>query len=240
MLLSHSVAKECAGKGEFMSYSRFAIYYMPSQGPLADFGADWLGWDIARGCKVTQLDLPNLHDITMTPRKYGFHGTLKPPFRLQTGTTLDGLQTAVANLAGTLVPARCDGLALTTLSRFIALTPTGDISALRRVAGACVSALDDFRAPATKTELTRRRQTGLSVQQDALLLRWGYPYVMDEFRFHLTLSGRLSASKLAVWAEKASQTIPDLPTPFVLDQIALCGERPDGYFELIHRYTLAG
>lgn len=223
-----------------MSYSRFAIYYVPSQGPLADFGAVWLGWDIARGCDVTQLDLPNLHDITMTPRIYGFHGTLKPPFRLQAGTTLDGLDMAVANLAKTQAPAICDGLELTTLGHFLALTPSGDIGQVRRLAEACVRALDAFRAPTKEAELARRRQAGLSPKQEALLLRWGYPYVMEEFRFHLTLSGRLSTGALTDWAERARHNIPDLPTPFVLDQIALCGERDDGHFERIHRYTLAG
>ena len=77
-----------------MSYSRFAIFYVPQAGPLAQFGAAWLGWDIANGCAVPQPDLPSLHDITMTPRKYGFHGTLKPPFRLKSGRTVMELDKA--------------------------------------------------------------------------------------------------------------------------------------------------
>jgi len=66
MLLSHGFVKEDAEKGEFMSYTRFAIYYVLPEGPLADFGADWLGWDVVRGVEAPQPDLPGLHDITMT------------------------------------------------------------------------------------------------------------------------------------------------------------------------------
>lgn len=223
-----------------MSYSRFAIYYIPPEGPLAEFGAAWLGWDVVQGCAAIQPDLPGLHDITMTPRKYGFHGTLKPPYRLAVGMTEDQLSKAVADLAGTLAPAICDGLDLTTLGRFLALTPRGDTGDVRRVAGACVRGLDDFRAPASEVELARRRQAGLSPRQEALLQAWGYPYVMEEFRFHLTLSGRLNADEATDWAETIRQQLPALPAPFVLDQIALCGERENGHFELIHRYALTG
>lgn len=100
--------------------------------------------------------------------------------------------------------------------------------------------LDAFRAPAAEAELERRRKAGLSPRQDALLAQWGYPYVMEEFRFHMTLTGRLPKDRIDGWADIAQRHLPALPTPFVIDQIALCGERADGRFELIHRYTLAG
>jgi putative phosphonate metabolism protein len=223
-----------------MSYSRLAIYHVPHRGALADFGAAWLGWDVARGSAVVQPDLPGLHDITMTPRKYGFHATLKPPFRLAEGRTLAELERAAAALAASLKPAPCEGLQLATLGRFLALTPFGDRAAVQRVAETCVRDLDPFRAPASEAELARRRKAGLSARQEALLTQWGYPYVMEEFRFHLTLSGQLPAEAIAGWRETLLDRLPDLPRPFVLDAIALCGERDDGRFEVIHRYTLAG
>ena len=182
-----------------MSYTRFAIYYVPPDGPLADFGAGWLGWDVVAGRDVTQFDLPGLHDITMTPRKYGFHGTLKPPFRLQDGQTLGALKQAASDLAVALAPAQCDGLKLTQIGRFLALTPYGPIDGVQRVAAACVRELDAFRAPAGEAELARRRKVGLSARQEALLVQWGYPYVLDEFRFHLTLSGRLPKNEVPNW-----------------------------------------
>lgn len=223
-----------------MSYSRFAIYYLPPEGALATFGAAWLGWDVARGARAVHPDVPGLPDITMTPQKYGFHGTLKPPFVLADGKTADDLKAGVAALADRLPPAQCDGLDVTALGKFLALTPRGDINDLRRVAEACVKALDPFRAPASAAELARRRQAGLSARQDALLMQWGYPYVMEEFRFHLTLSGQLRADEIAQWLATVKQNLPPLPAPFHLDQIALCGARADGRFELIHRYTLVG
>ncbi|SPJ24176.1 DUF1045 domain-containing protein [Palleronia abyssalis] len=223
-----------------MSYSRFAIYYVPPEGPLAAFGRTWLGWDVARGCEVPQPDLPALRDITMTPRKYGFHGTLKPPFRLAAGRTVADLKAAASTLAGSLEPAACTGLDLTAIGRFLALTPRGEAGPLRRLAEACVRDLDPFRASPDPADLARRRNAGLTERQEVLLTRWGYPYVMEEFRFHLTLSGQLPEDTISAWKELAGRHLPKLPDPFVVDQIALCGEREDGRFELIHRYTLAG
>ncbi|MGR3513539.1 MAG: DUF1045 domain-containing protein [Paracoccaceae bacterium] len=223
-----------------MSYARFAIFYVPPEGPLAAFGATWLGWDISTGSDAQQFDLPGLDDITMTPRKYGFHGTLKPPFKLREGMGLDGLADATSAMAASLPPAVCDRLQLNSLGSFLALTPEGSLDQLQHVAETCVRDLDSFRAPASDTELARRRKAGLSARQEALLTEWGYPYVFEEFRFHLTLSGKLASEALPKWSETLQHHLPDLPAPFVLDQIALCGEREDGRFEVLHRYTLAG
>jgi hypothetical protein len=176
----------------------------------------------------------------MTPRKYGFHATLKPPFRLAEGQDVQALEAAASDLAVDLAPAICDGLKLTTLGRFVALTPQDDMQAVRRVAGACVRELDRFRAPASEAELARRRKVGLSPAQEALLTQWGYPYVMEEFRFHMTLTERLPQDDIAIWSAAVQRHLPDLPSLFVLDQIALCGEREDGRFEVIHRYKLTG
>lgn len=223
-----------------MSYTRFAIYYVPPHGPLARFGASWLGWDIISACESPLFDFPGLDGITMTPRKYGFHGTLKPPFRLAGDSTAEELHMRVSELASGLAPAICDGLELTRLGRFLALIPRSESKALRRVAAACVQDLDEFRAPLSVAELERRRRPGMSARQNALLNQWGYPYVMDEFRFHMTLTARLPKLDIPVWTEMILKSLPELPVPFVVDQIALCGERKDGRFELIHRYKLAG
>ncbi|MEM7438621.1 MAG: DUF1045 domain-containing protein [Pseudomonadota bacterium] len=222
-----------------MTYSRFAIYYIPS-GPLADFGAAWLGWDVRTAALADQPEVPGVSDVVAAPRKYGFHGTLKPPFRLSHGTTRQGLEMAVGAMASELPPAQFDQLALSQLGRFLALTPHGDLKLLEHIAGTCVMQLDAFRAPAFEAELARRRRVGLTSQQEALLLRWGYPYVLDEFRFHLTLTGRLDAAHGSYWKSVAQAHMPKLPEPFSIDQISLVGERPDGYFELIRSYALTG
>jgi putative phosphonate metabolism protein len=223
-----------------MPYSRFAIYYVPPDGPLAEFGAKWLGWDIVTGSNTPHFTVKGLHDITMTPRKYGFHGTLKPPFKLKEGQSFSALEMKASNIAKTLAPAVFNGMKVTQLGRFLALTPFGRLDSLQAIAEACVQELDGFRAPADKAELARRRKAGLSPRQEVLLAQWGYPYVFEEFSFHLTLSGRLFEDELTDWTTKLQSHLPELPKPFVIDQIALCGERLDGRFELISRYTLTG
>ena len=101
--------------------------------------------------------------------------------------------------------------------------------------------LDRFRAPPPSEETARRRTAGLSGVQEANLARWGYPFVMEEFRFHITLSGRLKQPALEA-AEHALRTAldPILPRPFPVTDIALVGEGDAGRFHLIHRFALRG
>ncbi|RAK22846.1 putative phosphonate metabolism protein [Salipiger aestuarii] len=222
-------------------YTRFAVYYAPAPGPFADFCASWLGWDAALGRPSPHPDIPGLPrpltEITQTPRKYGFHATLKPPFRL-TGTRA-ALERDLAALAARLAPAQMPGLALTRLGAFLALTPTGDTERLSELAAETVRALDRHRAPPTAAELARRRNARLSPSQEVNLDRWGYPYVMQDFRFHLTLTGRLSPEQAEqTRAALAPVLAPLLPAPFRVDALSLFGEASDGWFHLLHRYAL--
>lgn len=224
-------------------YSRYAVYYAPEPGAFADFCAAWLGWDAARGCAAAHPDLPGLplpvSEITATPRKYGFHGTLKPPFRL-TGTRA-ALEADLAALAARLAPVALKGLTLSRLGSFLALTPCGDTSPLAALAAETVRCLDAHRAPPTEAELERRRKARLSPAQEENLARWGYPYVMDDFRFHLTLSGRLGSDELTQVAEVLDPVLaPLLPRPFGVRELVLFGEAEDGRFHILHRYALAG
>ena len=223
-----------------MSHTRFAVYYLPPEGPIAEFGAAWLGWDVVRGEMVDQPPVTGINDVTMTPRKYGFHGTLKPPFRLVAGHDAASIKVETAALAATMAPGKCDGLSLSELGGFLALTPSGSTNEIERIAKDCVVKLDGLRAAAPEAELKRRRAAGLSTRQEELLTKWGYPYVLDEFRFHMTLSGKLGPEELAEMKSQANSIMPELPKPFEIDQIALVGERPDGHFELIERYALLG
>ncbi|MAU53640.1 MAG: phosphonate metabolism protein [Roseovarius sp.] len=223
-----------------MSFARYAIYFTPAPGPLADFGAAWLGWDPVRGapCPHPALDLP-VAEITATPRRYGLHATMKPPFRLAPGQTGAALSEALAAFCADHAPAVLDGLGLARLGRFIALRPEGDEGALNALAAATVRAFDPFRAPLTEAELARRRARPLTRAQEANLRAWGYPYVMDAFRFHITLTGDLPTDTLAaVQAALAPRLAPILPRPFVIDALSLLGEDPQGRFHLIHRHTL--
>jgi putative phosphonate metabolism protein len=223
-----------------MSYTRFAIYYVPPDGAMADFGAAWLGWDIAGGEAAAQPNIAGLGDVTMTPRKYGFHGTLKPPFRLAEGQSLSSLKDAVATLAAGHAPAVSGPLKLSGLGRFLALIPSRPTDDLAKLAAACVMDLDRFRAPMSDAELARRRAADLAPHQEAHLIQWGYPYVLDAFRFHLTLTGELSPKELSHWETVLTTHLPPLADLFVVRELALVGERTDGLFEMIHRYALTG
>ncbi len=223
---------------------RYALYLAPT-GPWAEAAADWLGWDLATGAARAQPDLPALPrplcDLTAPARKYGFHATIKPPFRLAEGHDAQALHAAVTALCARLAPVATEGLALDDLDGFLALTPRGDTTALDARAAEVVHSLDTFRAPPSEAELARRRAAGLSPAQDANLARWGYPYVMGEFRCHLTLTGRLAPGEAATVRAAAQEHLGTLlPAPWQIDSLALAGEQADGGFRLLHRYALTG
>lgn len=228
-----------------MIFTRYAIYHMLPPGPFAAFGAAWLGWDAAAGQHVPHpaiADLPlPIDQITETPRKYGLHATIKPPFQLPHGTAEADLNSALAGFCADQPPVVLDGLELAQLGRFLALRPVGDETALNALAAATVRGLDAYRAPLTAGELTRRRATPLSPQQDALLLQWGYPYVMEAFRFHITLTGKLPKAAARQTADILEPLLkPLLPRPYVIKDLCLMGEGRDGCFHLIARHALRG
>ena len=218
---------------------RFAIYFAPRNGAFADAAAAWLGWDLARGRAVTQPAVDGLADLTADPRNYGFHGTIKPPFRLAEGVDPADLSDGVAQLARTLRAVQMPGLQMVLLEGFLALIPGPD-PALSDLAAEVVHVLDPFRAPLTEAEVARRRPERLSPRQRDLLAVYGYPYVMEEFQFHLTLSGRLSgddAPRLQTAAEAHFDGL--IPHPFAVEDLCLCGEDQAGRFHLLHRYPLS-
>ena len=227
------------------NFRRYALYYAPQSGALSDFGAQWLGWCATAGMPADHPVLPGLplpvSQITETPRKYGFHGTLKPPFFLSDGQDVDALHAAILSLTQHLSPVRLEGLELSQLGHFLALTAVGDVTNLASLASHIVMELDPFRAPPSPAELARRRPESLTEVQRALLRRWGYPYVMEEFRFHLTLTGRLSAPHVRqVKAVLDPVVEPLLPRPFDVSSICLFGEDTAGMFHQLHRYALTG
>jgi len=230
-------------------YTRYAVYFAPPPGPLATLGAAWLGWDaeaghgaaLRPGAEWPALPLPR-RDLTARPAKYGFHGTLKPPFTLAEGREVAGLHGALAALAPRLARLRLEGMRVAEIGPFLALVPEGDTGALSALAATLVEALDGYRAPPDEAEMTRRRGAGLTHRQEVLLNQWGYPYVMEEFRFHMTLTGPIAdaAMRAAVRAVLADLFAPVLERPFRIDDVCLFGEGQDGRFRNLQRYALRG
>lgn len=227
-----------------MNFTRYAIYVLPAPADeWTRFCTSWLGWDMEAGQTVPH---PQIHDIdvaavTEAPRRYGLHATMKPPFRLRDGQTLEALLDACAQLAEKQKPVTLAGLRIAPLGRFLALVPRGDTEALNALASACVRDLDRFRAPLSEPEMAHRRSPNMSPKHERNLTRWGYPHVMDAFRFHITLSSKLDKTTLSeVQSHLYTRLQPLLPAPFEIRDLALVGEAEDGRFHLIQRFALGG
>lgn len=229
-----------------MTFKRYAVYFGPCPGePLHEFGKSWFGIDPETGLPVTAFPLPGFTteshaDLIAAPRHYALHGTLKPPFRLADGTDCPMLIKAVAALATGLQPVNIGRLKLTELGGFLALCPSAPVPALSDLAAECVRSLDPFRAPPSEAELSRRRANGLTPRQDDNLRRWGYPYVLEDFRFHITLTGRLDdAKREAITLALLPKLTPVLTEPVLLRDLCVYGEPGDGSpFQVVDRIPL--
>jgi len=183
------------------SSPRYAIYYAAADGSdLARFGAQWLGYDAHSGEDLPFADgvLPSVadwRDLTQDPRKYGFHATLKAPLTLAPGSTEAELLAACESFAATPRPIPVIRPVVDSISGFIAVVPADPPAELERLAADCVREFDNFRAPLTAEDRARRNPSTLTTRQCEHLDRWGYPYVMEDFRFHMTLTGRLEAKR---------------------------------------------
>jgi len=178
---------------------RFAIYYAPNpEGALWHLGSAWLGRDAYRDRELPRpefpaLELLDLDALTAAPRGYGFHATLRAPFEPAPGVGEVGLRRALDDLCDQIAPFE-ERLEVASLGRFIALRPTGPGAPLRALHEATLKAFEPFRAPLGDADLARRRRAGLTDAQEAYLQAWGYPYVCEFFRFHMTLTGPLASS----------------------------------------------
>jgi putative phosphonate metabolism protein len=224
---------------------RFAIYFAPTRNTaLARFGDAWLGRNVETGRTlphpgVAALSAIRLRELTEAPRHYGFHGTLKPPFRLADGDDTRRLHATLGRFAARQAAFAVPQLKLKTIGSFLALTPAVPVPALDALAAACVEVFDDFRAPPEPAELARRAAAGLTPRQAELLARWGYPYVLDEFRFHLTLTGNVTEAtdRDALHTALPPLLEPVLAEPVTVDSLCLFPQ-PDhaAPFRLIERF----
>ena len=206
--------------------ARYAIYYAPPE-PLWAIGASWLGRDADGSLGPVEppghLDRAFWENATASPRHYGLHATLKPPFHLREGKDEDGLLTAVRAIAGDQTPFELPALQVSAIGRFLALTLADRCARLHTFADLCVKALDHYRAPPSTEELERRRRAGLTRPQEAYLSEWGYPYVFAEYRFHITLTNAIGAeADRARLRQAAERHFPsDALKPRLLDGIAV-------------------
>jgi hypothetical protein len=220
-----------------VNFSRYAIYYIPDL-PLFQIGSDWLGWNSQSG-QETLLSADDRR-ITDRPRKYGFHATVKPPFLLASHSTQGELQDAFHAFCATSSPATGGTLKIARLSRFLAMTQDVQSNEVTELAASTVSHFDKFRAPLSDKDIEKRRQRRLTPQQDELLLRWGYPYVMQEFKFHMTLTGPLAANEIGAIEQRTNTLFQEfIGQSSNISSLALLGEDNDsGRFHVIERLSL--
>lgn len=223
---------------------RLAIYFTPdTETPLASFGRQWLGRDIRTSEPIEQpklagFDRERLAAITAVPRHYGFHATLKAPFALAPGLSREDVHDAAARFAAQRSVFEAPPLTLRALAGFLALAPSAPCPHLDALASDCVEHFDRFRAPLTAAERARWLEMPLTPRQRILREIWGYPYVMEEFQFHMTLTNRLEEGE----RREVMQQLSPLVAPFCLEPLridAICvfeQETREAPFRLTGRY----
>lgn len=226
--------------------TRYAIYFVPAPGDdLASFGARTIGYDVSCGAEAPFHDDARFralqpHSWAESPARYGFHATLKAPFELADGESEAGLVEAVDHLAGRLASVDLGHLKVTELGRFLALTPSGSTIAIDQLAESCVVALEPFRAPLAAADLSRRLAAPLTTRQTAYVERFGYPYVLEEFRFHMTLTGPITDAAQRTDVQKAlTELYRPLDRPRRVDALTVC-RQPDraARFQVLSRHHL--
>ena len=173
---------------------------------------------------------------TREPHRYGFHATLKAPFRLARPHTEADL------LADALVLARvCTQIpifqpAIELFGPFVAVASSALNIELYRLAESCVRHFDRFRAPLEAAEMERRVAGGLTARETENLIRWGYPYVFDDFHFHMTLTGTLAPNRREPILSELQRCFASYHgnRPVFVDRIAvLRQDSPDAHFALL-------
>ena len=227
-------------------FPRYAIYYAAAPGSTLDrLGSELLGYDAYRGIALPfpgGIEFADWRELTQDPRTYGFHATLKAPMALSSRKDEDQLLAACAAFAGEPRAIPVIEPVVDLISGFIALVPAKPSVALQELATSCVRAFDSFRADLTEKDRARRNPSKLSPRQVGYLDRWGYPYVFDEFRFHMTLTGRVAADRAAdivamLRARLSDVTREKLP----VDRLALFRQDTDREpFRIIAHWPLTG
>jgi putative phosphonate metabolism protein len=208
---------------------RYAVYFVPHpETALYRFGAEVLGFDCYTDGDVDHdpdlgMSRTEWSDLTREPRAYGFHATLKAPFHLAPDYVEADLVEAFGTFAATPQRSLCITPSVELLEHFAAIVPRQPSPDVDAFASACVSAFDRFRAQMTSQERERRLRHNVSTRQMANIDHWGYPYVFEDFRFHMTLTGPIPRDQqppiLSVLRARFSARCGEASLP--IDHIAL-------------------
>lgn len=208
---------------------RAAIYYTPPAGSaLAGAAGEWLGRSAFDGEATREAD-DSLDDLVASPARYGFHATMKAPFKLAEGVDLIDVDARLAAFCAAREPVVIDPLVVSPLGPFFAFVPGNPTPALEDLAAATVEAFEPYRAPLTEEDIARRSPGKLSERQLGFLKRWGYPYVFEEFRFHMTLTGPVDAKERPATEKRLRERFAEHDgAPVDVDTLALFVEPEPG------------
>lgn len=222
---------------------RYALYFSPAADhPLTKTASRWLGRDAFTGeafstPEVDGLSPEEVHALTADPRRYAFHATLKAPFELAEGKTEAELVAAFEQFAATTQAFDIPNVIVGQLGRFFALVPDQVYPELQAFAARIVEDFEPFRAPLSDADIARRKPDTLSPEHRANLMRWGYPHVMDEFRFHMTLSGQVPPEQAPAMRAALEPRFAEFThKPLSIDGIALFVEPARGADFIAHRW----
>ncbi len=210
---------------------RFAIYYAPATESLL--------WQRA----LAWLDQPDLAGLTGSARRYGFHATIKAPFGLAEGRDLAALEMATAAFAARHQPVGMGPVGAHLIEGFLALTPVSQPQAITDFAATVVADFEPFRQPLDAAERERRLRSPLSERQIELVDLYGYPYVLEQFQLHMTLTDRLPADRKGELQGRAAEWFGEaLAQPLLLDRLVLFHEAAPGepFSRLPGDYELKG
>lgn len=220
---------------------RYALYFTPAASDsLALAAARWLGRNAFNG---TAIDRPAIAEfsadalaaLTADPRRYGFHATLKAPFALAEGRTEAELVADLGRFSSEIEAFDIPELIVGRLGSFFALVPGGDCEPLQSFAGEVVRRFDRFRAPLSSADIARRKPDELSAEERQNLVQWGYPYVFDTFRFHMTLTGRVPSEHAASMEQALIRHFADFHgQPLSITSLALFREPSRGADFTVH------
>jgi putative phosphonate metabolism protein len=222
---------------------RYALYATPAADhPLTRAAASWLGRDAYDG---RESELPSVEGLASSsietyladPARYGFHATLKAPFSMADGQDEAGLIAAIDAFAARSQPIEIPELVIRRLGRFYAFVPNEPVRALDDWVGQIVTEFEPFRAPLSEADIARRRVAGLTLAEEANLIRWGYPYVFDAFRFHMSLTGRVPKEDLEPMETALRARFKAFDgRPLSIDRLALFVE-PERGAPFLHRHV---
>ncbi len=214
---------------------RYAIYFTPPpDAQLTDLAARWLGRDAFSGMDRAALPVDGMADAVMgqmvsDPRRYGFHATLKAPFRLAGFATEASLISAFDSFCASRPAFEIPEIVLHRIDGFFALAPRDPCPALNALADDAVRAFEPFRAPLSEADIARRRPERLSTSERDNLLTWGYPHVFADFQFHMTLTGRIGEAQVGAVRDILTQRFtPVLRRPLEIAGLGLFVEPAQG------------